>query len=374
MPNNPRVIIFMVLMKSNGDFMNSEKIGIYIKKLREGKKWSQQELAQKLYVSQQSISYWEKGKYIPDIEKMQLLSKLFDVPIANILAGEELINETQKNEIIYKVIKEKQKRIKKICFIFITVIITLLLSFLIYYFINSYKSLKVYLIGCNDEQIQTEGVLITSKNKAYFSLNVGNISIKEMYLMYDNEIIYTTEDNEINFQDYYGYNEYINFDLLNDYVNNLYLKVIDMDENEYLIKLILEKDFENDNLIFSQEERIIEEKEKNNLSNIPSKIVEGFIYDEEGNNYYFNTTNDSININILYWIDTRELWVEESYKDHIITWKYYLIDNSIYYEYRDYSDEIVKSFYDNINNIEESNNNDLLITFLNNYITKYIAD
>ncbi len=54
-------------------------IGEKLLNLRQEKGWSQEELAEKLQVSRQSISKWESGKTLPDSDKIILLSGLFSV-------------------------------------------------------------------------------------------------------------------------------------------------------------------------------------------------------------------------------------------------------------------------------------------------------
>lgn len=63
----------------------SEKIQI----LRRDRKWSQDELAEKLEVSRQSVSKWESGKALPDSEKILALAKLFDVSTDFLLKDEQ---------------------------------------------------------------------------------------------------------------------------------------------------------------------------------------------------------------------------------------------------------------------------------------------
>lgn len=50
-----------------------------ITNLRKQKGWSQEEMAEKLQVSRQSVSKWECGESSPEIEKIVCLSKLFQV-------------------------------------------------------------------------------------------------------------------------------------------------------------------------------------------------------------------------------------------------------------------------------------------------------
>ena len=48
---------------------------------------SQEELAEKLYVSRQAVSRWETGETVPNTETLKLLSKLFDVSINTLLGS-----------------------------------------------------------------------------------------------------------------------------------------------------------------------------------------------------------------------------------------------------------------------------------------------
>ena len=48
---------------------------------------SQEELAEKLYVTRQAVSRWETGETVPNTETLKLLSKLFDVSINTLLGS-----------------------------------------------------------------------------------------------------------------------------------------------------------------------------------------------------------------------------------------------------------------------------------------------
>ncbi len=58
-----------------------------ILELRTKKGLSQDELAEKVYVTRQAVSRWENGETIPNIETLKLLSKLFDVSINTLLGS-----------------------------------------------------------------------------------------------------------------------------------------------------------------------------------------------------------------------------------------------------------------------------------------------
>ena len=55
--------------------------------LRTKKGLSQDELAEKVYVTRQAVSRWENGETTPNIETLKLLSKLFDVSINTLLGA-----------------------------------------------------------------------------------------------------------------------------------------------------------------------------------------------------------------------------------------------------------------------------------------------
>ena len=56
-----------------------------IRELRTKKGLSQDELAEKVFVTRQAVSRWENGETIPNTETLKLLSKLFDVSINTLL-------------------------------------------------------------------------------------------------------------------------------------------------------------------------------------------------------------------------------------------------------------------------------------------------
>ena len=67
--------------------------GKVIKELREKKQLTQKELAEKLSVSEKTISKWETNKGLPDIGILEDLSKSLGVSIAELLTGELKSNE-----------------------------------------------------------------------------------------------------------------------------------------------------------------------------------------------------------------------------------------------------------------------------------------
>ena len=70
-----------------------------IQYLRKTKGLSQEELANKVGVSRQAVSKWESGQSTPDIEKIIIMSELFEVTTDYILKGVEPVNMVNKETI-----------------------------------------------------------------------------------------------------------------------------------------------------------------------------------------------------------------------------------------------------------------------------------
>lgn len=77
------------------------EIGKQIKKYRTDIKLSQEALAERIFVSRQTISNWENDKNYPDMKSLLLLSSLFNVSLDILVKGdlEEMKKEIKKEEI-----------------------------------------------------------------------------------------------------------------------------------------------------------------------------------------------------------------------------------------------------------------------------------
>jgi len=78
--------------------MDQVKIGAFIAELRKENNLTQQTLGDKLGVTNKTISRWETGVYMPDIEMLQLLGKEFGVSVNEIIAGERISEESFKEK------------------------------------------------------------------------------------------------------------------------------------------------------------------------------------------------------------------------------------------------------------------------------------
>ena len=71
---------------------------------------TQEELAEKLFVSRTAISKWESGRGMPSISSLKAISEVFDVSIDELLSSEEIIEAAEKEK------KENMKSFKNIIF------------------------------------------------------------------------------------------------------------------------------------------------------------------------------------------------------------------------------------------------------------------
>lgn len=62
-----------------------------LQELRKQRGLTQEELAEKLYVSRTAISKWESGRGVPNIESLKAISKFFSISLDDLLSGEELL-------------------------------------------------------------------------------------------------------------------------------------------------------------------------------------------------------------------------------------------------------------------------------------------
>ena len=68
--------------------MNQQKIGEFLRQLRKEKGLTQEQLAEHFYISSRTVSRWETGRNIPDIDLLIELSDFYNVDIRDVIDGE----------------------------------------------------------------------------------------------------------------------------------------------------------------------------------------------------------------------------------------------------------------------------------------------
>ena len=130
--------------QSHGEVISLE-VGNQIKKYRSELKLSQEELAQKIYVTRQTVSNWENGKSYPDIHSLLMLSTLFNISLDQLIKGDVKVMKQEIN-------KEEIARLKRLSAIVSTFLVISIILFIplvklmgIYGFIISSVP---YLVAC----------------------------------------------------------------------------------------------------------------------------------------------------------------------------------------------------------------------------------
>lgn len=92
------------------------ELGKQIKKYRNERAWSQDALAERVFVSRQTISNWENDKSYPDVNSLVLLSAVFEVSLDQLIKGDvELMKE--------KINEEDRRNFDRLSWIFAIVFI-----------------------------------------------------------------------------------------------------------------------------------------------------------------------------------------------------------------------------------------------------------
>ena len=137
--------------------MKEENIQAFIKKIRKDNNLTQKELADKLGVTYQAVSKWERGINLPDISLLTIMSKEFNQSLDNIFSGE--FNDYKKGKSFNK----------KLLFIFLIIIIIVGIIL----FINNKKdndfSFKTIKTSCDNFNISGSIAYNRSKSSIYIS-------------------------------------------------------------------------------------------------------------------------------------------------------------------------------------------------------------
>lgn len=92
--------------------MDTKRIGAFLKELRKENGMTQEQLGERVGVSNKTISRWETGNYMPPVECLSMLSDIYDISINEILAGERVADK-EFTEIAEKNITSTLKELEK---------------------------------------------------------------------------------------------------------------------------------------------------------------------------------------------------------------------------------------------------------------------
>ena len=93
--------------------MNQDKIGKFIAKKRKEKNLTQIQFAEKLGVSDRSVSNWENGKNMPDMSLFPIISKELNITINDLMSGEIVEKKEYQQKFEENIIYTIDNRVKK---------------------------------------------------------------------------------------------------------------------------------------------------------------------------------------------------------------------------------------------------------------------
>lgn len=124
--------------------MDQIKIGKFIAEERKAKKYTQRELADKLSISDKTISKWERGQSYPDFQRLVMLSDYFDMTLDELVKDIDVQDVRDKNLTDEKVasiyldvenVKNKSRKYVKIfCYIGVILLGIVILAFILHLF------------------------------------------------------------------------------------------------------------------------------------------------------------------------------------------------------------------------------------------------
>lgn len=224
--------------------MNKAALGNFLAELREERGLTQEQLADYLDINYKTVSKWECGNSLPNLETIDKLSKLYDVSLYEFSIYRKLNNPLISKENIKKIITCDD--VKKIL-VRKSIILVLLFLFIIssiithIYTINNYNKMAVYELVSDNEDIEIKGMYVVDHDDCYIAINnityynyqsdnlAENIKIMQYELSTTNHII---EKNTIKFENEKTINEisesinfYAKFNELKVDKNNLYLNL-----------------------------------------------------------------------------------------------------------------------------------------------------
>ncbi|MFR7591902.1 MAG: helix-turn-helix domain-containing protein [Longibaculum sp.] len=226
-------------------------IGKRLLKLRQEKGMSQEELAQQLHVSRQTISKWESDLSLPDMKMMMSLSDFFQVPITELLGIDDNQNSQDSIEQIYQQTKcvldnlqkeNERRKVRDWIIIGICLLSMLIVVYLFWINILSTRNKEIHQQIIQYPTIQQEEKSIVNFGHSYF--HILSFDFDKKLMMVDCQYTLNT------------YKEKDQVDLV----------MIDQNDKEYIFPMTYEKGVfvykgEIPIKIYSQQKLIVENEE-----------------------------------------------------------------------------------------------------------------
>lgn len=197
--------------------VDQEKIGKFIKEIRQKEKLSQQKFAQKYGVTYQAVSKWECGKNIPDISILKKMCEEYNMNLDDFLKTD--------------LIKSKKKANKVIILLFLAIVV---FSLLICYLKFPKDSFKFKTLSTSCENFNLYGsIAYNDRSSSIYISNITHCGESDDNLYKKIECtLYETEDKRKNIISTYNFNGNSTIDL-DQFLKNVEFRI---DNYEYTCK------------------------------------------------------------------------------------------------------------------------------------------
>lgn len=164
--------------------MDQKKIGKYIAEKRKALGLTQVQLAEKLNMSNKSVSKWERGVCLPDVSLYAKLCEILGISLTEFLAGEDLLEKEmipKSEETIINIATDskRSRRRSNFLILFLVIVIFIVLGVLV----NFYKNNDVFFqrhcilpLAENSSEVQAANMLLENGSAFFY-----RFSVKESY-------------------------------------------------------------------------------------------------------------------------------------------------------------------------------------------------
>lgn len=166
--------------------MDLGKIGLFIAEMRKKKKLTQQELADKLGVTDKAISNWENGRRMPDVSLYKDLCKELDITLNELINGEIDSKEMTKDSIDNTLIKtlnyneENKKKFNKIIKLLILIlgVLVIFIGKSYHEYRKRYPKIDIYRINVVDNrENKLVDQLIANNDNIIWYYSLGSVRL-----------------------------------------------------------------------------------------------------------------------------------------------------------------------------------------------------
>lgn len=166
--------------------MDNIKIGKFIRKLREEKGFTQDELANMLGVDRTFVSRWERGITLPDVIYLKELAKVFNISFDELIEGKSAskprVDDATKKAIRYY----ENRNVKRILCIIIVLLLLVSAVTITACVVDEHTYFVIDELHLKKDDIEINGYFISNKEKSYLLIN--DIFFVDMYVGTVNEL------------------------------------------------------------------------------------------------------------------------------------------------------------------------------------------